>query len=143
MPRELSNELCTLELEDIISNSKITFAYNLPVTAMRIQYANEQIVSTANGIQNKTFETRLKFGLLILAGFKDGDFTVNKKPISSNQASPLYNAAWKEIAALFAGDLISALALIVFEGSVNVKRQAQEKAAPPAGDGEGKKENPL
>ena len=146
MPRELSDLLCTQEFDDILSNSKITFYYHLPVTADRIKYANEQIIRTANGIENKTIETRLKFGLQILAGFADGSFTVNEKPISSYKASPFYNSAWKEIAQVFAGDLISALALIVFEGSLNVKRSAPETAAAPAPaatDAEGGNKDPL
>jgi hypothetical protein len=132
MPRELSNERCEMEFEDRISNCTITFYYRIPDTDERVAYASEQIVRKGNKVENKTGETRLKYGLKILTGFKKGDFTVARKPFAWDPADPDYNPAWKTLVKAFASDLLAALAVMVFEVSAVAKQPEEE--APPAGE---------
>jgi hypothetical protein len=158
MPRELSDELCTLIFEDRISNSLLTLYHDMPTTEMRIGYANEQIVRKGNKVENRSVETRIKYALKILRGFKEGDFTKGKnQPISADPKSPLYDPAWKAIVKKYAADVLELLAIRVFEVSVVFKTPEAEEAdaaeeAPaeddPAADAagkvtEGKDENPL
>ena len=153
MPRELSDELCELVLEDRISNSQITLYHDMPTTEDRIGYANEQVVRKGNKVQNRTGETRIKYALKILKGFKEGDFTKGKnQPISADPQSPLYDPAWKAIIKKYAADILELLAIRVFEVSVayNIPEPEEPEAAEdePAADAagkvtEGRDENPL
>jgi hypothetical protein len=159
MPRELSDERCELVLDDRISNSKITLYYEMPTTEDRIGYTNEQLVRRGNKVKNQTGETRIKYALKILKGFRDGDFTKGKsQPIASDPQSPHYDPAWKAIVKKYAADILELLAIRVFEVSVVFNTpeaeepESEEDAAveaPAAEIGgaapakEGKEEHPL
>jgi len=143
--------------EDKISNSTITFFYYLPTTEERISYSSEQVIRKGNKVENKTSETRVKHGLKIIAGFKDGDFIVKGRPISWDPKSPNYDPAWKTLVRKYASDLVAALAIMVFEVSAMAKTPdlEEEEEAPQKGEAgdtagdatvgaaEGKDEHPL
>ena len=109
MPRQLNDKPCEVTFQDRLSTdkdgnpSKITLYYRLPTTEERIGYANAQIVREGNSVKNNMGEARLKYGLKIFKGFKDGAFDQDEgKPLSSNPASPDYNPAWKTIVKQYA-----------------------------------------
>ena len=119
MPRLLNDQLCKVTFLDRISNSKLTMHYHMPSTADRIAYANEQIIRKDGKIKNNAGEVRIKYGLRILAGFDDGDFEKgNNQPLSWDPKSPHYDPAWKTIIKQYASDVVSMLAVHVFEASV-------------------------
>jgi hypothetical protein len=119
MPRQLNNDPCEVTFLDRLSNSNITLSYRMPTTEERIKYANEQIVRKDGKIKNNAGETRIKYGLTILTGFKEGDFTKGEnQPISADPKSPHYDPAWKTIIKQYASDIVSMLAVHVFEASV-------------------------
>jgi hypothetical protein len=119
MPRLLNDKPCEVVFQDRISNSEITLYYRLPTTEERIAYANAQIIRKGNTIKNNMGEARSKYGLLILTGFKDGDFEKEEgRPLASDPKSPHYDPAWKSYLRQFASDIVSLLAIHVFEASV-------------------------
>src|SRR3990170_758002 len=61
-------------------------------------------------------EIRVEFGLKVLTGFKDGDFGVDGKPISSDPESNNFYPEWKNLLREKAPRILSALAVGVFEG---------------------------
>lgn len=115
MPRELSDEICELTLDDKISGSTLTVYYRLPMPEERISYSNSIVKRKGKKIITQVGETRLKYGRAILTGIKDGDFSAGKKPLSSNPDSPDYNPAWKSFVEKYAADILMVLAATVFE----------------------------
>jgi len=119
MPRTLNDQPCEVTFFDRISNSKITLHYRMPTTEERIAYANEQIIRKGGKIKNNAGEARIKFGMKILTGFKDGDFEKGEnQPLSADTKSPNYDAAWKTIIKQYASDVVALLCVHVFEASV-------------------------
>ena len=133
MPRTLNDKPCEVTFLDRISNSKITLYYRMPTTEERIGYSNAQIIRKDGKVKNNTGEARIKYGLLVMTGFKDGDFvTDDNKPLSSDPHSSFYNPAWKTIVKQYASDIVSLLAVHVFDASVMPQNQDPDEA-----DGEG------
>jgi hypothetical protein len=150
MPREMSNERCELEFDDKLGSPDahgkrtLTLYYRLPETDERVGYANEMFVRKGNKIENRNWETRLKYGLKILTGFKEGDFTIDKKPYSWDPQSPIYNAGWKAIIKKYGSDLVSLLSMQVFEVSAMPKQPETDKEdLPKEEDGESEGEIPA
>lgn len=123
----LNNEL---RLSDPVSGEVITFYYRLPTTKERSQYENAKIRRERNKLKFEVGETKLKFGKLILQGFKEtevkedgskvGGFTKiedGKEIIfASDPNSKNYDQNWKDLLELYASDLICALATHLFDG---------------------------
>ena len=153
MPRQLNDKPCEVTFQDRLSTdrdgnpSKITLYYHLPTTEDRIGYANAQIVRQGNTVKNNMGEARLKYGLKILAGFKDGDFEKDdRQPMSSDPASPNYDPGWKARIRQYASDIVSLLAIHVFDASVVTSEPdtPAEVDSDAAKDGvEDRDENPL
>jgi len=119
MPRELNDSPCEVTFLDRISNSKITLYYRMPDTEERIAYANAQIIRKGGKVINNQGEARIKYGLAILTGFRDGAFAKGKdQPLSANPQSPNYDPAWKAPVKRYASDIVALLAVHVFEASV-------------------------
>jgi hypothetical protein len=119
MGRILDDEPCVLKLNDRISNSKLTLEYRTPTTAERIAYSNALVTRRGNKVEYNHTATRVKYGLLILTGFADGDFYKSKKkPLSWKPDSPDYDKEWKKIIKEKAADIMEMLAIHVFEMSV-------------------------
>lgn len=123
--RELKSNKNILTISDAISGSKIEIYYRIP-TASEIQaYMSRLIQRKGNKIKMNIADARLEFGLRILEGFRDGDFGIDGKPISSNPASEYYVDNWKELLKESAPDIIMLLAQTVFEGS-RVAKEIEE-----------------
>jgi hypothetical protein len=119
MPRILSDQPCNVTFSDNISGDKITVEYRMPTSEERIKYANSQISRHGGKITSTTGETRQKYGMRILTGIADGSFVKGDgKPLSSNPQSPDYDPAWKAIVIKYASDVISQLAMHVFENAL-------------------------
>ncbi|MFW5490432.1 MAG: hypothetical protein ACNI3A_18745 [Desulfovibrio sp.] len=132
MARRLGNaEQHELILNDNLSDSTMTLYYRMPTTRERLGYDNSRTVRDKKGrVENKTPETRQKYGQLILTGFKDGDFERYEngkwKPMSSNPSSPIYCPDWKDYLADHAGDVIETLAVQVFDLSVGLGEKEED-----------------
>lgn len=138
MARQLSDTHNEITILDRLSTdqdgspTEITLYYDMPTTEDRIGYATEQITRKGNQVVNNLIPTRIKYGLKILRGFKEGSFCgEDGLPMSSDTASPRYNAAWKSLVKRYASDIVQLLAVHVFENSAAVKGQDIVVAAPP------------
>jgi len=120
MPRLLSDEPCTLVLNDNISNTRITLHFRMPTTAERVKYLSGLFKRKGNELQPNVNEIRAELGAEILLGFEEGAFTTEKGIISSNPNSPLYEPSWKDIMAKYAPDVIEMLAIHVFERALTI-----------------------
>ena len=125
MPRSFSDDTNELIIFDNISNSQIVLNYRMPTTRERTAYANESVSRQRNKIVTKVPETRIKFGEIILTGFREGDFTIKKNgktvPLSSDPSSPNYYSEWKTMIREKAADLLMYLASQVFDGSAETE----------------------
>lgn len=119
MPRVLNDKPCEVTFFDRISDSRITLYYRLPTPEERIKYTNSGITRRGNKMEPRLGETRVNYGLLILTGFKDGDFEkAPRQPIASDQESPNYDPGWKSLVKQYAADVLEMLAVHVFEASL-------------------------
>lgn len=153
MSKPVADERCELIMADKISQTKIRTFYDLPTTEDRINYSNEQIVRKGGRVVNRTGETRIKYGLKIITGIEDYGDKGKRVPVSSDLNSPNYNPAWKVFLRTYRADILSLLAVHVFEASVTTVDPEEEEAeaaedAPAADAGgkegaEDKNENPL
>jgi hypothetical protein len=125
MARCFDDEINELTLYDNISNSNIVMYYRDPTTEERTAYANESVQRKRNKIVMRVPETRIKFGALIMTGFREGDIIVKeagqKIAISSDPGSPNYRSDWKDRWKLKAADLLMLLAAHVFDVSAETE----------------------
>lgn len=116
--RELgSSEKNKLTIKDARSGSEIELYYRNPTTTEIAGYQKSLVKKRGNKVIMNTHQTRLEFGLKVLTGFKEGDFGLDGKPISSDTNSPAFRTDWKDVVATGAQDLILILARVVFEGA--------------------------
>jgi hypothetical protein len=121
MPRLLSDAPCSVTFYDKISDSKITLFYRLPTTEERITYINSYISRKGKNVEVSLGENRVDRGMDILTGFKEGNFLkADNLPLSSDPESKNYDPGWKNTVRKYGADLVSALAMHVFEGSAVV-----------------------
>jgi len=122
MPRRLSDETNELRIQDNISGSEIVLYYRMPTTEESIRYTNQMQQRRKNKLVLRLGEVRQKFGAAILTGFRDGDFEIKAgdqyAPIASDPTSRYFDPHWKEHVMQRAADIIEALAIHVFEASV-------------------------
>jgi hypothetical protein len=115
------NKLC---INDNISGTVITLFYRMPTTIERQSYQNMSIQRQRNKVVHKQAEARLKYGSLVLTGFKTGDFEKKVKDkyvaMASDAADPLYDPDWKVWANVNAADLVMLLAAHVFDAPAEI-----------------------
>lgn len=122
MPRRLTDRPNELRVHDHISGSEIVLYYRLPTTAERAAYMNEMFRREGRKVRVAIGETRLRHGLAILCGVREGDFEADDgRPLASDPASAHFMADWKERIGRHAGDLVELLACRVFESSATVE----------------------
>ena len=125
MARDLDNDFNELKLHDNISDSQIVLYYREPTTEERMAYANESVQRKRNKVVTRVPETRVKFGAMILTGFREGDFIFKKDgvkvPMSADASSPNYYPDWKSHIQRKASDLLMILAAHVFDTSAEAE----------------------
>lgn len=106
-----------LKINDAVSGTKIELEYRMPTTQEMVQYQARQVHRANGKVILRPFETRLDYGIKILTGIRDGDFGYEGKPISCNPTSADYKENWKELLKESAADIVTTLAITVFEGA--------------------------
>jgi hypothetical protein len=140
--RVLGTKENKLILQDNLSGSEITLFYRMPTTQEVNAYANGMVTRKGNKLQRTLGEMRQLHGTKILTGVGEGSFgrMVEGKvvPLSSNPASANFDQDWKRQVAEQAPDIVEALAIHVFEVSVQVSEANATGAAEETEDAEGK-----
>lgn len=106
-----------LEVHDKLSGTDMTIYYRTPTTQERISFNKRLIKRVGKKVVDQSAETMLEDGLKIITGFKDGDFGIDGKPISSNPESPDYYPEWKRLLEEEAADVAVAVANTVFNSA--------------------------
>lgn len=115
--RELNrSERNTLTIQDTRSGTEIELYYRNPTSREEALFQAKVVKRKGTKVVLKSFDTRLEFGLKVLTGFREGDFGIDGKPISSDPDSPNYREDWKNILADGAADIIRTVGMTVFEG---------------------------
>ena len=138
MPRRIGDELNELRIQDNISNSTIVLYYRMPTTEETVAYTNEMTSRRRNKLISRLGETRQKYGLRILEGYRRGDFEkkVGKKyvPFDSDPDSKHHAPDWKKLVKVHAPDLVELLARHVFESAAEVEEAEEEIAVEKPGE---------
>ncbi|MDI9559676.1 MAG: hypothetical protein QM235_00600 [Pseudomonadota bacterium] len=103
-------------INDARSGTEIELYYRNPTTQEEVEYQTKLYKRKSNKLIMNP-KIKLDLGLAILTGFREGDFGVKGKPISSDPESPNYYEDWKGLLARTASDIISTFATVVFEGA--------------------------
>src|SRR3972149_202529 len=121
---------------DSVSGREFELYHRTPTTQEEVEFQRRTFrrrdrrnISPEDTARNLA-EIRVEFGLKIVTGFKDGDFGVDGKPISSDPESNNFYPEWKNLLRDKAPRILSALAVGVFEGG-RVQTPEEEE-----GDGE-------
>ena len=107
---------------DSATGQEVELLHRLPTTSEEVEFQRKTFRRrdrksiSPEDIARNLAEIRVDFGLRIVTGFKDGDFGVDGKPISSDPESTNFYPEWKNPLRDKAPRIISALAVAVFEG---------------------------
>lgn len=108
--------------------------YRRPVTEEVVAYNNRLFQKKNGKVVNNVVPTRIEMGLKILTGFQDGIFTLNGKPVSSDQNSPDYYPAWKDLLKMTLSGTVANFAFRVFEAVSEVQVDHEELLAAEEGE---------
>lgn len=126
MPRDLDATENSLTIRDAVSGGDVRFFYRTPAPSDMQAYASASIQRKGNKVIVAPVQPKLKAGLDIMTGVREGDFTYQGKPLSSDPKNENYQAAWKDILKEKAPDLIVLFAATIFDGSyVRQDKQAE------------------
>lgn len=114
----------TVEIRDGLSGDDHEIYYRMPTNEERAAYQNSAFARSGNRLKARLYENRIKFGSRIITGFKKGSLGIGGKPFSSDESDPDYRADWKDLLVQHAGDIVSSVAVTVFE-STGVAREAE------------------
>lgn len=131
MGRRLSaSESNLLIFDDNLSGSQIYTYYRMPSSDERVGFMNMAVKRENGEVVTDYSGARVKFGLDIMTGFRDGDFEVMKDgkwcPLSSDPQSPNYDPNWRDIVKAQASDIVELLGIRVFETSVSIANVAKK-----------------
>jgi hypothetical protein len=121
---------------DSATGHEVELTHRLPTTSEEVEFQRRTFKGrgrkgfSPEDIARNLAEIRIEFGLRIVTGFKDGDFGVDGRPISSNPESPDFYPEWKNLLRDKAPRIVSALAVAVFEGG-RVLSPEEEGEEPP------------
>ena len=107
---------------DSVSGREFELYHRTPTTQEEVEFQRKTFRRrdrrsiSPEDIARNLAEIRVDFGLRIVTGFKDGDFGVDGKPISSDPVSTNFYPEWKALLRDKAPRILSALAVGVFEG---------------------------
>lgn len=111
------NDKNKLVINDARSGTAIELYYRNPTTSEEVAYQSRLFKKQGKKMLVNAYETRLTYGLKILTGFREGDFGIEGKPISSDPVSMNYREDWKELLKDNAADLVTSFAFAIFEGA--------------------------
>jgi len=120
---------------DSATGEEVEITHRLPTTQEEIEFQRktfrrrEKKSISPEDIAKNLAEIRIDFGLRIVTGFKEGDFGVDGKPISSDPVSPNFYQDWKNLLREKAPRILAALAVAVFEGG-RVRAAEEEEESP-------------
>jgi len=118
MPRDLkASERNKLTITDAIGGGDIELYYRNPTTEECVQFQSESVRKVGGKIRYHFAETRIKYGLRVLTGFRHGDFIYDGKPLSSDPSSADYREDWKALLKETAADIVIAVGFAVFEST--------------------------
>ena len=106
-----------LVINDARSGTELTIYYRNPTNREEALYQAKLVKRKGKKIIVNTYDTRLLFGLRIITGFKEGDFCLDGKEISSDPMSSRFFEHWKDLLKEGAADIVTTLAQAVFEGA--------------------------
>lgn len=119
MPRIIGAERNELIINDALAGCQVGLYYRMPTTKERQSYLDAAVKRTNNKISMHQAEARIKHGMAILVGIRDGDFMRLKdgEPVamSSTPTSPDYYPGWKDEMESGCGDLVMAMAALVID----------------------------
>jgi len=103
-------------ISDARSGTEIELYYRNPTTQEEVEYQSKLYKRKGNKLILNP-KVKVDLGLAILTGFREGDFGVAGRPISSDMKSPNYREDWRELLGRMASDIISTFATVVYEGA--------------------------
>lgn len=112
-----------------ISGVEVGLYRRSPTTKERLDYQVATIQTKKNkfGFDNAA---RLKFGLALVTGIRDGDLGFEGQPLSSDPQSPHFRADWKAILRDHRADLLMGVAMDAFEAA-RIDQSAGDEDEPP------------
>ena len=117
-------------MTDNISGTELKLYYRQPTTSERQAFINMCIQRTRNKVTTHHAAARLKYGLLILTGFRSGDFgriwEGKPEPMASDPDHDDYYVDWKKELETGAGDIVMLLAAQIFEAPAEISDAEEE-----------------
>jgi len=129
MARDLSVQINTVKIKDGSSGDEHEMYYRRPTVAEKAAYDASMFQRKGKKIINNTFQTRLKFGLMVVTGFKKGTFLIGGEAFSSESGDPDYREDWKTQLEAGAFDVIAAVGGVAFEGTANADAETEFEIA--------------
>lgn len=105
-----------ITINDSRSGTQIELTYRNPTTQEEIDYQAKAYKRKGKKFYVNT-GVKIKSALDILTGFRQGDFGIDGKPISSDPESPNYYPEWKDLLVKSATHILIAFATAVFDGT--------------------------
>jgi len=124
--RDLNAKRNILTIRDSASGDEHELYYRTPTNAEVVGYMTSQVKRNGNQLIQSMYETRLKFGALILEGFKKGTFGCDGTAFSSDPKDIDFCPEWKDLLIKHAGDVVSTVAFHAFEGTQVVRNAPVE-----------------
>jgi len=124
--RDLNAKRNILTIRDSASGDEHELYYRTPTNAEVVAYMSSQIKRDGGKLVSHIYDTRLKFGALILEGFKKGTFGLDGVAFSSDPEDDDFRITWKDLLSKHAGDVVSTLAVHAFEGTYVVRKPVED-----------------
>ncbi len=139
MARREASDRNEVEIHDNISNTDILFYYRTPTTSEIEGFSNLSIQRKGKKVRFQQPKARLKYGLHILTGIREGDFERRDADgkyiaLSSDKESPNYYPEWKGWLRKNAADLVMLLGMHVFDISGEIEEPEDRLDAAPEED---------
>ncbi len=105
-----------ITINDTRSGTQIELTYRNPTTQEEIDYQAKAYKRKGKKFYVNT-GVKIKSALDILTGFREGDFGIDGKQISSDPGSAHYCPEWKDLLLQSASHILIAFASAIFEGA--------------------------
>lgn len=115
--RDLAAEKNVVEINDGATGDVHEIFYRMPTNEERAAYQNGAFALRGRKLQARIFENRIKFGARVITGFKKGTLGIDGKPFASDANDPEFREDWKDLLVKNAGDIVTSVAALVFEGT--------------------------